>query len=40
VMRREGERQIVLPFEYGRVIRGQKLEQNVQLRNGDVVVVP
>lgn len=40
VMRREGERQIVLPFEYGRVIRGQKLEQNVQLRGGDVVVVP
>ena len=40
VMRREGERQIVLPFEYGRVVRGQKLEQNIQLRGGDVVVVP
>lgn len=40
VMRREGGRQIVLPFEYGRVVRGQKLEQNVQLRGGDVVVVP
>lgn len=40
VMRREGDRQIVLPFEYGRVVRGQKLEQNVQLRAGDVVVVP
>jgi polysaccharide export outer membrane protein len=40
VMRREGERQIVLPFEYGRVTRGQKLEQNIQLRGGDVVVVP
>jgi polysaccharide biosynthesis/export protein len=40
VMRREGERQIVLPFEYARVIRGQKLEQNIQLRGGDVVVVP
>ena len=40
VMRRDGERQIVLPFEYGRVVRGQKLEQNIQLRAGDVVVVP
>jgi polysaccharide export outer membrane protein len=40
VMRRDGERQIVLPFEYSRVVRGQKLEQNVKLRGGDVVVVP
>jgi polysaccharide export outer membrane protein len=40
VMRREGDRQVVLPFEYGRVVRGEKLEQNVQLRGGDVVVVP
>lgn len=40
VMRRDGERQLVLPFEYGRVVRGEKLEQNVQLRAGDVVVVP
>ena len=40
VMRREGDRQVVLPFEYGRVVRGQKLEQNIQLRAGDVVVVP
>jgi polysaccharide export outer membrane protein len=40
VMRRDGERQVVLPFEYGRVVRGQKLEQNIQLRAGDVIVVP
>jgi len=40
VMRRDGERQVVLPFEYGRVVRGEKLEQNIQLRAGDVVVVP
>ncbi len=40
VMRRDGERQVVLPFEYGRVVRGQKLEQNILLRAGDVVVVP
>jgi polysaccharide export outer membrane protein len=40
VMRRDGDRQVVLPFEYSRVVRGQKLEQNVQLHAGDVVVVP
>jgi len=40
VMRREGDRQIVMPFEYAAVIRGQKLEDNIQLRAGDVVVVP
>lgn len=40
IMRREGDRQAVLPFEYARVVRGEKLEQNVLLRPGDVVVVP
>jgi len=40
IMRRDGDRQSTLPFEYGRVIRGEKLEQNVLLRAGDVVVVP
>jgi len=40
IMRRDGDRQSVLPFEYGRVVRGEKLEQNVLLRPGDVVVVP
>ena len=40
IMRREGEGQVALPFEYDRVVRGQKLEQNIQLRAGDVVVVP
>lgn len=40
VMRREGDKQVILPFEYVRVVRGEKLEQNVILRSGDVVVVP
>jgi polysaccharide export outer membrane protein len=40
VMRREGEKQVILPFEYNRVVRGDKLDQNVPLRAGDVVVVP
>jgi polysaccharide export outer membrane protein len=40
IMRRDGDRQTVLPFEYARIVRGEKLEQNVLLRAGDVVVVP
>jgi polysaccharide export outer membrane protein len=40
VMRRDGDRQVSFPFEYNRVVRGQKLEQNIPLRAGDVVVVP
>jgi len=40
VIRRDGAGQVVIPFEYGRVIRGDKLEQNIQLRSGDVVIVP
>jgi polysaccharide export outer membrane protein len=40
VMRREGEKQVIIPFEYNRVVRGDKLDQNIQLRAGDVVVVP
>jgi polysaccharide export outer membrane protein len=40
VMRREGDKQVIIPFEYNRVVRGDKLDQNIQLRAGDVVVVP
>jgi len=40
IVRREGDRQVVFPFEYGRVVRGEKLEQNIPLRVGDTVVVP
>ncbi len=40
VLRREGGREIVFPFEYGDVKKGENLEQNVILRGGDTVVVP
>jgi polysaccharide export outer membrane protein len=40
ILRRDGDRQVVLPFEYGRVVRGENLQQNILLRAGDVVVVP
>jgi polysaccharide export outer membrane protein len=40
VLRREGNAQRRLPFNFGDVVRGKNLEQNVILRSGDVVVVP
>jgi polysaccharide export outer membrane protein len=40
VLRREGNAQRRLPFNFGDVVRGRGLEQNVLLRSGDVVVVP
>jgi polysaccharide export outer membrane protein len=40
VLRREGNQQRRLPFNFEAVLRGRDLEQNVLLRTGDVVVVP
>jgi len=40
VLRREDGSQKAIPFDYGEVIKGRRLEQNVILRTGDVVVVP
>jgi len=31
---------IIFPFEYDEVIEGNRLEQNIRLLRGDVVVVP
>jgi polysaccharide export outer membrane protein len=40
VLRRENGQQRRMPFNFGDVVRGRGLEQNVLLRSGDVVVVP
>ena len=40
VLRRQGAAQRRMPFNFGDVVRGKQLEQNVLLRSGDVVVVP
>ena len=40
VLRKEGGKDIVLPFQYSKVRNGEQLEQNVMLKSGDVVVVP
>jgi polysaccharide biosynthesis/export protein len=40
ILRREGNRQSAISFAYGDIEKGDKLEQNIVLRAGDVVVVP
>ena len=40
ILRRVGDRQLALPFEYNSVLKGRSLEQNVILHAGDIVVVP
>ncbi len=40
ILRRTGTGQIALEFRYDDVIRGRRLEQNIVLESGDVVVVP
>ena len=40
ILRRTGSRQIALSFKYNDVLKGKRLEQNIMLQSGDVVVVP
>ena len=40
ILRNENGRQIALPFNYKDVMKGKKLQQNIELKAGDTVVVP
>ena len=40
ILRKEGGETVKLPFEYSKVEKGENLEQNIELKRGDVVVVP
>ena len=40
VLRREGGKDLVFPFRYSDVKKGENLEQNILLKGGDVLVVP
>jgi polysaccharide biosynthesis/export protein len=40
ILRRTSSGKTALPFRYNDVARGKKLEQNIDLQSGDVVVVP
>lgn len=40
ILRRVNGQQTAIPFKYNQVEEGEHLEQNILLKNGDVVVVP
>jgi polysaccharide biosynthesis/export protein len=40
VVRKENGKDLVFPFRYSQVKAGDKLDQNITLKGGDVVVVP
>lgn len=40
ILRRENGKEKVFPFEYSDIKKGRKLQQNIILHSGDVVVVP
>lgn len=40
ILRKQGGKEVVIPFDYSEVKKGRHLEQNITLRSGDVIVVP
>jgi polysaccharide export outer membrane protein len=40
IVRREGDKEVKLPFNYKDVVFGKSLEQNILLKPGDTIVVP
>ena len=40
ILRQQGGTTIKIPFDYGSVVSGKNLEQNILLKRGDVIVVP
>jgi len=40
VLRGQGDKQTAMAFRYPEVVRGKRLETNIELIAGDIVVVP
>lgn len=40
VLRRNGDKQQVLPVQYAAIKKGQNLASNIMLKSGDVIVIP
>ncbi|MDP2816180.1 MAG: hypothetical protein Q8O19_05830, partial [Rectinemataceae bacterium] len=40
IFRKQDGKTEIFPFNYEAVVRGRKLEQNIDLKRGDVIVVP
>lgn len=40
ILRRVDDKSVAIPFKYGDIEKGERLEQNILLKSGDVVLVP
>jgi len=40
IFRQEKDETTIFPFEYDKVVEGKRLEENIHLKRGDVVVIP
>lgn len=40
ILRREGDQEVRLAFDYQAVLKGRSPQQNIELRSGDTVIVP
>jgi len=40
ILRRNGDKQQIIPVHYARIKKGQSLESNVMLKSGDVIIIP
>jgi polysaccharide export outer membrane protein len=40
ILRKENGKEVQFPFNYKDAIRGKNLQQNIQLKNGDIIMVP
>ena len=40
ILRRVDGREEAIAFDYDAIVKGRRLEQNIRLRNGDVIVIP
>ena len=40
IFRKDKDETTIFPFQYDKVVNGKRLEQNIQLNRGDIVVVP
>lgn len=40
ILRRNGDKQQIIPVHYARIKKGQSLDSNVMLKSGDVIIIP
>lgn len=40
ILRRNGDKQEIIPVHYARIKKGQSLDSNVMLKSGDVIIIP